>query len=124
MAISYADFKNSSYFANRDKKGNFVSKNFQDVSGWQVTFDDYAEIKRILKNKGYDISRLPCLSQNRMKMRIGLARLRKNTIFPLIVMMQFLRKKSLCSTLIHWKKTFQKSIGEVAIRESCYLQML
>jgi len=61
MAISYADFKNSSYFANRDKKGNFVSKNFQDVSGWQVTFDDYAEIKRILKNKGYDISRLPSL---------------------------------------------------------------
>ena len=42
MAISYADFKASDYFSNRDKKGNFVSKNFQDVSGWEVNFEDYA----------------------------------------------------------------------------------
>lgn len=62
-AISYADFKTSDYFKNRDKKGNFVSKNFQDVSGWEVTYDDYAEIKRILKEKGFDISILPSLYQ-------------------------------------------------------------
>ena len=60
-AISYADFKNSDYFKTRDKKGNFVSKNFQDVSGWQVTFDDYAEIKRMLLEKGFDVDRLPKL---------------------------------------------------------------
>ncbi len=61
MAISYADFKASDYFSNRDKKGNFVSKNFQDVSGWEVSYEDYAEIKRILQNKGYNISLLPNL---------------------------------------------------------------
>ena len=61
MAISYADFKASDYFTNRDNKGNFVSKNFQDVSGWEVNFEDYAEIKRILEAKGFDISILPQL---------------------------------------------------------------
>lgn len=61
MAISYSDFKENNYFKNREKKGNFVSKNFQDVSGWQVTYDDYAEIKRMLQTKGYDTSKLPSL---------------------------------------------------------------
>lgn len=61
MAISYVDFRNSAYFKNREKKGNFVSKNFQDVSGWQVTFDDYAEIKRMLQEKGFDTGLLPNL---------------------------------------------------------------
>lgn len=60
-AVSYADFKASDYFTNRDKKGNFVSKNFQDVSGWEVNFEDYDEIKRILKAKGFDTSILPKL---------------------------------------------------------------
>ena len=60
-AIPYSDFKDSEYFKNRNKKGNFVSKNFQDVSGWQVTFDDYAEIKRMLQEKGYDTGLLPKL---------------------------------------------------------------
>ena len=61
MAVSFSDFKDNEYFKNREKKGNFVSKNFQDVSGWQVTYDDYAEIKRMLQTKGYDISKLPSL---------------------------------------------------------------
>ena len=61
MAISFADFKASEYFTNRDKKGNFVSKNFQDVSGWEVSFEDYAEIKRILEAKGFDTNILPQL---------------------------------------------------------------
>ena len=61
QAISFADFKNSEYFKNRDKKGNFVSKNFQDVSGWPVTTDDYKEIKRMLNEKGFDVGVLPCL---------------------------------------------------------------
>ena len=61
MAVSFSDFKDNEYFKNREKKGNFVSKNFQDVSGWQVTYDDYAEIKRMLQAKGYDISKLPSL---------------------------------------------------------------
>ncbi len=61
QAVTFEDFKNSEYFKNRDKKGNFVSKNFQDVSGWQVTFNDYQEIKRILASKGFDVNKLPKL---------------------------------------------------------------
>lgn len=60
-ALTYQDFKNNDYFKNREKKGNFVSKNFQDCSGWAVTYDDYAEIKRMLQEKGFDISVLPSL---------------------------------------------------------------
>lgn len=60
-ALTYQDFKNNDYFKNRDKKGNFVSKNFQDCSGWAVTYDDYAEIKRMLQEKGFEISVLPSL---------------------------------------------------------------
>ena len=62
-AITYQDFKNSDYFKveNRGKEGNFVSKNFQDISGWSVTSADYSEIKRMLKAKGFDTSVLPSL---------------------------------------------------------------
>lgn len=63
QAISFHDFKNSDYFKveNRGKEGNYVSKNFQDVSGWAVTSSDYEEIKRMLKAKGYDTSVFPSL---------------------------------------------------------------
>ncbi len=61
QAITFDEFKNSKYFKERDKKGNFVSKNFQDVSGWEVTTEDYAEIKRMLEAKGFDTSVLPSL---------------------------------------------------------------
>ena len=62
-ALTLEDFKNSDYFKkeNRGSEGNFVSKNFQDVSGWAVTSDDYAEIKRMLETKGFDTSVLPSL---------------------------------------------------------------
>ena len=62
-ALTFEDFKASEYFKkeNRGSEGNFVSKNFQDVSGWAVTSDDYAEIKRMLEAKGYDTSVLPSL---------------------------------------------------------------
>lgn len=61
QSVLFEDFKNSEYFKSRDKKGNFVSKNFQDVSGWAVRSDDYNEIKRILASKGFDTSILPQL---------------------------------------------------------------
>lgn len=61
QAVKFEDFKNSEYFKSRDKKGNFVSKNFQDCSGWAVTSDDYKEIKRMLESKGFDTSVLPSL---------------------------------------------------------------
>lgn len=61
QAITYDDFKNSEYFKNRSKEGNYVSKNFQDVSGWTVTSGDYTEIKRMLEAKGFDTSVLPSL---------------------------------------------------------------
>ena len=62
-AITFEDFKNSEYFKveSRGREGNFVSKNFQDVSGWAVTSEDYAEIKRMFKDKGFDTSVLPSL---------------------------------------------------------------
>lgn len=60
-AIKFEEFKNNDYFKNRDKKGNFVSKNFQDVSGWKVEYEDYQEIKRMLESKGFDTSVLPRL---------------------------------------------------------------
>ena len=60
-AVTFEDFKNSEYFKDRTKEGNYVSKNFQDVSGWAVTSEDYTEIKRMLKEKGFDTSVLPSL---------------------------------------------------------------
>ncbi len=62
-ALTFEDFKNDEYFKkeNRGSEGNFVSKNFQDVSGWTVTSADYAEIKRMLEAKGFDTSVLPSL---------------------------------------------------------------
>lgn len=66
-AITFEDFKNNEYFKveNRGREGNFVSKNFQDVSGWSVTSEDYAEIKRMLEAKGFDTSVLPSLYEPR-----------------------------------------------------------
>lgn len=63
LAITFEDFKNSEYFKveNRGREGNFVSKNFQDCSGWAVTSSDYKEIKRMLEAKGFDTSVLPSL---------------------------------------------------------------
>lgn len=47
QTLTFDDFKASDYFKteNRGSKGNFVSKNFQDCSGWPIPFNDYAEIK-------------------------------------------------------------------------------
>ena len=72
MAISHSDFTNCEYFKKREKKGNFVSKNFQDVSGWQVTYDDYAEIKRMLESRGFDTSLLPSLYEPKKLMNVTL----------------------------------------------------
>lgn len=60
-ALTFQDFKNSEYFQSKGSKGNFVSKNFQDCSGWAVSREDYAEILRMLKAKGLDTSILPRL---------------------------------------------------------------
>ena len=64
QALKFQEFKDSNYFKNRDSKGNFVSKNFQDCSGWRVSFADYKEIKRMLEMKGFDISKLPALYES------------------------------------------------------------
>lgn len=66
-AITFEDFKASDYFKNRPKEGDYVSKNFQDVSGWAVTSEDYAEIKKMLEAKGFDISALPSLYEPNVK---------------------------------------------------------
>lgn len=41
------------------KEVNFVRKNFQDVSGWQVTHKDYNLLLQMLAAKGFDTSTLP-----------------------------------------------------------------
>ena len=61
QAITFEDFKNNPYFKERGPEGNFVSKNFQDVSGWEVNSKDYAEIKCMFAAKGFDVSLLPSL---------------------------------------------------------------
>lgn len=61
QTISFQELKNNTYYQKRDKAGNYVSKNFQGCSGWSVTFEDYAEIKRLLEEKGFDTSVLPSL---------------------------------------------------------------
>lgn len=67
-AISFQEFKNNDYFKNqrvdqdgKPLKGNYVSKNFQDCSGWEITSADFEEIKRMLRSKGYDTNLLPSL---------------------------------------------------------------
>ena len=71
-AISFDDFKNSDYFKNRSKEGNYVSKNFQDVSGWTVTSSDYKEIRRMLEDKGFDTSILPSLYEPKKLARVNI----------------------------------------------------
>lgn len=71
-AITYDDFKNSEYFKNRSKEGNYVNKNFQDVSGWAVTSSDYKEIKRMFKDKGFDTSILPSLYEPKKLARVNI----------------------------------------------------
>ncbi len=65
-AITFEEFKENEYFKTRTKEGNFVSKNFQDVSGWEVSSEDYKEIKLMLEAKGFDTSILPSLYEPQM----------------------------------------------------------
>ena len=62
QAATYAQMRESRYFSEeRPKEGNFVAKNFQDVSGWRVTYGDYREIVSILASNGFDVSMLPTM---------------------------------------------------------------
>lgn len=85
MVLTNEDFKANEYFQHKgevyqtnadgspklDKNGkqivthigNYVTKNFQDCSGWEVTRQDYSEILRMFEQKGYDTSALPKLYQ-------------------------------------------------------------
>ena len=73
-ALTFEDFKNNEYFKkeNRGSEGNFVSKNFQDVSGWAVTAEDYKEIKRMLEAKGFDTSVLPSLYEPKIMANVNI----------------------------------------------------
>lgn len=55
--ISLDELKNDAYFSNHP----LVRKNFQGVNGWPLTGEDYNELKRLLKDKNFDISILPNL---------------------------------------------------------------
>lgn len=53
--ITYEELKADEHFCNV----NFVSKNFQDVSGWQVTHNDYNLLLQMWSKRGVDVSTLP-----------------------------------------------------------------
>ncbi len=63
QAIKLEVFKKNKYFRSIDKKRNYVSKNFHYVNGWEVTYDDYEEIKRLLESKGFVTTTLPRLQE-------------------------------------------------------------
>ena len=73
-AITFEEFKNSDYFKveNHGSEGNYVSKNFQDVSGWVVTAEDYKEIKEMLEAKGFDTSVLPSLYEPKIMANVNI----------------------------------------------------
>jgi hypothetical protein len=56
-AIKQQEFKEDSYFKNHA----LVRKNFQGVSRWPMSAQDYKELIRILNSKGYNTSTLPQL---------------------------------------------------------------
>lgn len=56
-AISLDELREDVYFA----KHPLIHKNFQGGSGWPLTSEDYANLKRMLEAKGYDTSSMPAL---------------------------------------------------------------
>lgn len=93
-AITFEEFKNSEYFKARDSKGNFVSKNFQDVSGWSVTAKDYKEIKNMLEGKGFDTSVLPALYEPKFDLDVVISDekdVENKMLIPLLEKMGFKR---------------------------------
>lgn len=55
--ITLKELQTDSYFTNHP----LVRKKFQGVNGWAVTGEDYSELQRILRNKGFDTNALPKL---------------------------------------------------------------
>lgn len=56
-AITLDELRADSYFAEHP----LIHKNFQGGSGWPLTSEDYANLKRILEAKGFDTSSMPKL---------------------------------------------------------------
>lgn len=56
-AISLDELRSDDYFKNHP----LVRKNFQGGSGWPLNSEDYTNLKRMLSDKGYDVSNLPSL---------------------------------------------------------------
>jgi hypothetical protein len=55
--ITLKDLKSDTYFSHHP----LVRKNFQGVNGWQMSFEDYSELLRIIRNKKGDTEKLPLL---------------------------------------------------------------
>lgn len=53
--ITLKELREDPYFC----KHSLVRKKFQGVNGWTVTSEDYEELKRILRTKGFDTDKLP-----------------------------------------------------------------
>lgn len=56
-SITFKELKRDPYFCSHP----LVKKRFQGVNGWTVTSEDYAELQRILRTKGFDTNALPKL---------------------------------------------------------------
>lgn len=55
--ITLKELREDEYFS----KHPLIRKNFQGVNGWTASSEDYSQLLRIIKSKGYDISSLPQL---------------------------------------------------------------
>lgn len=55
--ITLKEFREDEYFS----KHPLIRKNFQGVNGWAVSSEDYLELLRMIKAKGFDIDTLPKL---------------------------------------------------------------
>lgn len=55
--ITLKELQSDKYFS----KHPLIRRNFQGVNGWAISSEDYSELLRIIKSKGFDIDALPKL---------------------------------------------------------------
>ena len=55
--ITLKEFREDEYFSSHP----LIRKNFQGVNGWSMSSEDYSELLRMIKAKGFDIDTLPKL---------------------------------------------------------------
>ena len=90
--ITINELKNDSYFSQLP----ITRKNFQGVNGVRFTTNDYKELQRILKNKGFDISVLPQIYKPDIKFEENIKNekdVEENLLIPLLEKLGFTDKE-------------------------------